>query len=402
MTHKSPTLVILSGCIVAAITYLAFPNRFHPNPKGPVNSKAAVSEPDGPQNPALVDPDKFNWELFVKISQPALAGSSAALWESWASDDDVYGNPNATPIWPAATPGLLMLKTQTKKLRPITQLEIGRQELRQTTRQGRGRRRSKGPLLQFLPPQTASQEVRLNKASFDFIVANNLWYVQGQEAAFQTGVKIDFPTDAVEIKAIWRLITLAEKPRFHWANNPQDGNKAYGLIALHIISKELPNWTWATFEQVDNPDRCKVGGCKDSFGLTADGQVSPSLLQMFANAGMGSEWQNYRLTGSQVDFVDADGQPTLLGNSEIERSFMLSSSCITCHARATIGPPKPGTNRLSIFRRTPPPPTPPDTLASHNGPPDPLWYFSDPSKPETRKYLELDFVWSFLNAKRRQ
>ena len=402
MKQKSPTLIVLFAGIVAAISYFAFSNNHSVITARPDIVEAAVVKDTRNQHPALADPDKFNWELFVKISRPALAGSTAALWESWASDDDVYGNPNATPIWPAATPGLLMLKTQTKKLRPITQLEIGRQELRQTMRQRLGRRRRKRPSLLFLPPQKASQEVRLNKASFDFIVANNLWYVQGQEAAFQTGAKIDFPTDAVEIKAIWRPITLAEKPRFHWANNPQDGDKPYGLIALHIISKELPNWTWATFEQVDNPDRCKVGGCKDLFGLTADGQVSPSLLEMFANAGMGSEWQNYRLTGSQVDFVDADGQPTLLGNSEIEGGFMLSSSCITCHARATIGPPKPGTNRLSIFRRLPPPPAPPDTLASHNGPPDPLWYFSDPSKPETRKYLELDFVWSFLRAKRRQ
>jgi hypothetical protein len=256
-------------------------------------------------------------------------------------------------------------------------------------------------VVQFLPPQAASQEVRLNQAAFDFIVRSDLWYVQGQEAAFQKGDKIEFPPDAVEVKAIWRVINETEKPRFHWATNPADGNKPYGLIALHIISKALPNWTWATFEQVDNPNRCKVGGCKDSFGLAAGGQVSPDLLQLFAGGGMGPEWQNYRLTGSQVDFVNASGQPTLLGNSEIEGRFMLTSSCITCHARATIGPPKPAVNRLSVFRRPPPFPTPPDALVSYNGQPDPLWFFADPSNPATRKYLQMDFVWSFLRAKRR-
>jgi hypothetical protein len=352
-----------------------------------------------PQPPAIAQPDKFNWELFASINKPAQAGSPAALWESWASDDDLYGNPNATPLWPGSTPTFMMQRAKTKKLRPITQIELGRQEMIQSNPPTGPN--GKGASPQFLPPQAASEEVRLNKPAFDFIVSNNLWYVQGQEAAFKKGDKIDFPTDAVEIKAIWRPIKVTEESRFHWANNPADGNKPYGLIALHIISKAIPNWTWATFEQVDNPNRCKVGGCSDAFGLTASGQVSPDLLQVFATAGLGQEWQNYRLTGSQVDFVKASGQPTLLGNSEIESSFMLTSSCITCHARAAIGAPKPGTNRLSIFRNGPPPPTPPDTLASYNGQPDPLWYFTNPNDPATRKYLQLDFVWSFLRAKRR-
>jgi len=294
----------------------------------------------------------------------------------------------------------MIQRTKSKKLRPITQLEIGRQELLQTTPGERGPT-NRGPNLQFFPPQLASMEVRMNKPAFDFIVDNELWYTQGQEAAFQKGAKIDFPPEAVEIKAIWRAIKETDKPRFHWAANPQDGNKPYGLIALHITSKALPHWTWATFEQIDNPRRCKVGGCNDSFGLTSAGQVSPDLLQMFSGAGLGPEWQSYRLTGSQVDFMNAAGQPTVVGNSEIETTFMLTTSCITCHARATIGPPNPGINRLSVFRRQPPLPTPPDRLVSYNGKPDPLWYFADPANPATRKYLELDFVWSFSRAQRR-
>jgi len=243
----------------------------------------------------------------------------------------------------------------------------------------------------------------LNKATFDFIVANNLWYLQGQEAAFQNNTKIDFPVESKEIKAIWQPISEADKQRFHWANNPLDGNKPYGLVALHVISKDLPNWTWATFEQVDNPERCLAKPCHDSFGVTPSGDVSPDLQSLFQAAGLGPEWQFYRLTGMQVDFLDASGQPTILGNSVIEKGFLLSSSCITCHSRSTIGV-GPGPNRLSVFQRppaAPPPPIPPDRLISYNGMPDPTWFFTNPQDPATRKFLQLDFLWSLRNARRR-
>jgi hypothetical protein len=248
---------------------------------------------------------------------------------------------------------------------------------------------------QFLPPQVGSgEEVRMNKPTFDFIVANNLWHIEGQVVAFETGAKIDFPTDSKEIKAIWQPITEDQKSRFHWQPNPLDGNKPYGLVALHVISKDLPNWTWATFEQMDNPKRCKILGCRDSFGAASNDETSTALLAMFKEAGLGSEWQYYRLDGTQIDFTDATGIPTLLGNSITEDGFVPTSSCITCHARSTIGPTGAGqkANRLLVFKSTSP-------LESNNGTPSPIWYFGDPTKPATRKFLQLDFLWSLRNAK---
>jgi hypothetical protein len=292
-------------------------------------------------------------------------------------------------------------------------LVIANEELRRTRQlQQRDRLRRKkgerGPQVNFIPPQIGSgEEVRMNKATFDFIVANKLWYIQGQEAAFQNNTKIDFPVESKEVKAIWERISEADKARFHWANNPLDGNRPYGLVALHIISKDLPNWTWATFEQVDNPERCLARPCHDTFGITPSGDVSPELQSLFQAAGLGPEWQFYRLTGMQVDFVDASNQPTILGNSVIEKGFLLSSSCITCHSRSTIGPRINGqarANRLSIFQPPPPmppPPIPPDRSISYNGMPDPTWFFTNPQDPTTRKYLQLDFLWSLFRAKRR-
>jgi hypothetical protein len=55
------------------------------------------------------------------------------------------------------------------------------------------------------------------------------------------------------------------------------------------MTKDLPNWFWATFEHVDNPDRCKILGCHDSFGLTPGGDVSPALKELLKKGGLGDE-----------------------------------------------------------------------------------------------------------------
>src|SRR5205085_9407591 len=107
--------------------------------------------------------------------------------------------------------------------------------------------------------------------------------------------------------------------------------KLYGLVALHITSKVLPNWFWATFEWVDNKGRSDYLGSRDAFGVTYDnpkdpsfqppnpetgkvyppGKVTKNLLDLFKAGGFDSawaqEWQNYRLKGSQVDFTDSTG-----------------------------------------------------------------------------------------------
>lgn len=344
-------------------------------------------------NPAINQPDKFAWTLFVDINKAAKRDSKDRVWEGWAKDEEVYGNPNATPVWSGSGAGLEVPGPQLKRLRPITQLQIALEESQRLRRGKRPRQRSTGL---FIPPQEAGEEVRMNRATFDFIVTNKLWYVEGQEAALARGTRIDFPLESKEVKAVWQLITETQKPRFYWQLNAGDG-KPYGLVALHIISKDLPNWTWSTFEQVDNPARCKVAKCKDDFGLNPDGSVSAGLLKLMRDAGLGSEWENYRLDGAQTEFTDSTGRPTTLGNSIIEEGFATTSSCISCHARATIGQRIPGqsrVNRLSVFKSTNP-------LTSDNGTPDPRWYYADPNKPETLKYLQLDFLWSMFRAKRR-
>jgi hypothetical protein len=140
-------------------------------------------------------------------------------------------------------------------------------------------------------------------------------------------------------------------------------------------------------------------------------------------------WQNYRLRGTQVDFVTSTGRPTLLGNTQIEGTFQASSSCITCHSRASIGQ-KPASgqrpSRISLFedihaiQRFPTLPAthaqncikvnPQDTsrcLESRGvsiikgaiGAPDKSLYIIEGTPG--LEFTQLDFVWSLRRARRR-
>jgi hypothetical protein len=293
-------------------------------------------------------------------------------------------------------------------------------------------------------------------------------------------VSVDFPIDSVMIKADWLSFEDAAKvgidpydtahPYIVMNLVPiQDANKTpqgtpakkpYILLSMHISSKDLPGWFWATFEHVGNQGRCDWIGCNDSFGYLAAAPaidpkrqgslpgaarnftpphqaakvagfdqaafvlaerylepdtMSDGLAAMFEAFGVGSgsgvdqsgvptaedaAWRSYRLKGTQTNFVTATGRPTRLGNSVTEAGFVSTSSCITCHARA--GATKDGLPPLAIFA---------DLLSSaglpesENGVPKEAWfnvnaYRNADGDREAVGILavQTDFVWGFRNA----
>jgi hypothetical protein len=126
-------------------------------------------------------------------------------------------------------------------------------------------------------------------------------------------------------------------------------NIEYALVAMHVSSRQNPNWVWGTFEHQMNPGRCDAIGCFDSFGAqipavapnkkafnTQYGSClkTPQLKTMMTNANLSPVWENYCLKSTEVDFVAADGTPYALGNSVIEgivgNGTVAASSCITC------------------------------------------------------------------------
>lgn len=130
--------------------------------------------------------------------------------------------------------------------------------------------------------KTVHYEVRVNQDFFNYVVdpQNQFYDSRYQAAAVQPGAQgIDFPNapsqygqvGAMELKSGWLEIEPAQRGRYLTTEAlivEPDGkcrNALVGLVMIHIIhkTKTMPNWTWATFEHVDNaPDRVEVEGGK--------------------------------------------------------------------------------------------------------------------------------------------
>lgn len=359
-------------------------------------------------------PDRFAWRLFVALTWPAdmrtggpdpgkpYGAEGPIVFETWAPAQNVYLADGAKPpAWedlgrdPHRTVGAADKPLQLTLLRQV----------------------------QPTPPGTSghqTDEVRMNRATYDYIRDDGLYSIEGQQRFFYSRTKVDFPVDAMEIKAVWRPIGEADKPRYHWAVMTDADSGAtflYGLTTLHVTSKALPNWHWSTFEHVDNPFR---RGIHDEGWLNPSRDAAACAAAPFdcnltpKGFGLdGTRWENYRLRGSQIDYVDDLGQPVILGNSELETGFQTTASCMTCHGRSTIGPNingsasfefgpdfkdhplhGPDAARLPVFKQMAD-----GRFESFNGAPTPdQFLLPNRLAGEPRTYLPLDFVWSLMRA----
>lgn len=235
------------------------------------------------------------------------------------------------------------------------------------------------------------EEVRENGATEDYIAGTGFWDRTNQATAAGNRFDIQFPRPAVEIKADWIQVSSIGMHNFDCSNIAQSGlihfetvdGSCFALAGIHLISKLIDKWIWATFEPqnlVTNPFRCQVLGCNDPFGSKpaksngANTQLTPALKKLMDAAGLAPEWYNYRLDGVQTDFF----RPKLLGSSIIEGENvgmnLKQASCISCHAVSSVE--KNGTDGINLLAALPTPPA---------GFPPPL-----PSK----EWILRDFVWS--------
>lgn len=358
-------------------------------------------------NSAMNVPDEVSWQLFLEVNAKAqTSGNNNALFETWASDHDTFQlKPKPWPVKAAPlqlkTPALLEAKHASLKNSKI-----------------------KVQVVPGASSSTPSEETRRNKPAYDFIIENNLYKRSGLQAAF--GTVINFPIDSIEVKANWYPVVSekdssksgipgydgppSEASKIYHVNTASDG-KQYALVAMHVISKLVPNWTWATFEHKNNLGRCDIIGCKDLFGAIPtsvtpnqnpgqsypDCKKSPALQAMFAKANIDPSYQNYCLKGSQTDYTTATGQAVRLGNSVTESGFVNQSSCMTCHSRAAFDSTGKGTTFAGFD---------PFTQIAPIGTPDPSWFFSSQSgnPPYFPIFVDqtdlqqlatpVDFIWS--------
>jgi hypothetical protein len=307
-------------------------------------------------NPAMTAPDQTAWNVFIDAVKPA---AGAATFQGWASDTDTF-KPGAA--WPsqghtaATSTGLV----------GAPHALLGRPALRPKKATGLQAAAGGQPGIPNPAPPTTEpgndnnliEEVFRNRPAFDFIVNNHLNSRSGLQAAFTAGMTVSFPSDSIEIKTNWipvadigQYYPGATADQFYVANQ---GGTQYALIAMHVISKLVPNWTWATFEHQLNPGRCDFVGCNDTYGATTahvapmdnqgqnQGQVyaacakTPALEAALKAAGVAAVFSNYCLKGSQTDFTDDTGLAVRLGNTVTEYSFVPQASCMTCHGEANI------------------------------------------------------------------
>ena len=207
------------------------------------------------------------------------------------------------------------------------------------------------PLMQFIGTNPLAEEVRVNRPAFNFIVNNNLYNLSGQYQYASTHPGFDFPIASKEVKAIWVEADATTVVADYYS--AKAGGKTYVLVAMHLITKDIPFWLWSSFVH------------KDQNNDPTNGYVAPLAGEAPPSSLPGTPFENYRLLaelvqssgtvlsplakGGQIDWITRTGLPTVMGNPRIERGFETKSSCITCHSQSSIGMASDGQIKQNSF-----------------------------------------------------
>lgn len=346
-------------------------------------------------------PDEYAWRLFVALNWPVdlstrepdhharLGADRPVVWESWPSARELLKPDGSDPgRWRASrAPATPQQRFETMSLKELPNLRhiVG------------------GVMVPVEDPIASARrltDIHFNRTSFEFIRARQLFNVNGQVRAYESGGSIRLPYGAVNVKAKWRQIEERERTRYHTLEvTMADGTRRlYGLTALHIASKDRPDWFWSTFEHVDNPTLPDSEGwllpSRDRFacrGEQADCNRAPSGLGL-----EGTVWSNYRLRGTMTDYVNAQGEPERLANSELETDMQRTASCVTCHSRASIGVREHQLVHRSILDVAVGPDA--DATQRRGFVGEPLWLKS-PVPDNDVRMEPVDFVWSLAGVR---
>jgi hypothetical protein len=396
------SLAVLAFGITLATTTAQSPPVPAPADKAECRSASGGPNLDTP-NLAANCPDLFAWTKFIEVNGPVPNTKGQVLWQTWATDPNTFPAkpdptqckqpnppPGTCPAWPvtdaphAVLPAASRFDDDNNPATPPPPIAVP------------------PPPAKGVPPDLgaiAGETIRRNRPTFDYIVANDLWYQEGLKQRFNENFTIEFPMTSIEVKLNWLPMSNVSDPSRYFTVLDEK-QVLQGLVAMHVTTKDLPNWFWATFEHVDNPGRCDFIGCVDSFGTTpqftpprselkrpyAAEKLTPALLALMKAGNLPPVFQNYRLKGSQTDFTDSRGEPTLVGNSVTEYGFVPTASCITCHSRAGTDWNGQKPANLRIFG---------EKLGGQtfNGPPD-VEMFYDRNDPFRRYMMQADFVWA--------
>ncbi|CAG9226230.1 conserved exported hypothetical protein [Paraburkholderia sabiae] len=291
---------------------------------------------------ALDNPSKHAWDLFLTLNHPAVdkqvergkadcgkpigSPGTTSVWETWRNaNSEVFLDGGVEPPdwndtkYPDEKPGQVPADPKRSAVASFHELAFRNVN-------------SKAIKPQFSPGDGVFDnknggfgETRMNRITYEFIRNQCLFSAQGlirYAKAVEQNKKppIQLPVDSIEVKAAW----LALEDPAHPVKNAntyytaQYQGKKYGLVAWHLLTKDTPNWFWASFHHKDTPDN-KENEIPDTYGR-------PKELN-------GTIWENYLLGGAQIDFIKTTGEATRLSDFYVEFNFQ-RSSCMTCHATA--------------------------------------------------------------------
>jgi hypothetical protein len=303
----------------------------------------------------------FSWSLFVDAMKPSNGSPS---FQSW-TEQTCFMNPGSCP---AAAAGVSAQKLRQLHGSPLLRKNLGAKAAAplSAVQCGAGSPMNTNSVFTgFIPTNLSAnpcfyEEVFVNPAESSFLTKNGLTTLSGQQAyGNQHSNAITFPKDAVEIKVDWVPASSFSNPTFacpdptHQLYTENIDGTCYALVGIHLISKALPDWIWATFEpnsQITNPNRCDPAlyvDCYDPWGTTSSQPYGPGqfesvkqsrqLQERMKSAQLDPAFNNYFLTRAQTLFVDSHGTPLPLGNSFVEFNAQVlpgQASCITCHKYA--------------------------------------------------------------------
>jgi len=323
---------------------------------------------------------------------PTSMPSGPTVWETYKDTADIYLNPPVRPSLfdaPEKIPAVCMAQaaahpeaaqhvlTMTSKFDPLFQ----------------GNKQADGNRLVDQNGQDVWYDVKLNRTYYDYVVDHGFFdsrNQQGKTIAFPSSSNTTSGVGTVKVKAAWKIMGLLG------SKQPDDPKRFYtttalifdaktntclphlvGLVGLHIVMKtqQLPQWLWATFEQVDNaPDQSAplMPGKRYNFNNQActncpvnvppgkDDQTPTQVVRVtqLDSTATGTNslyqaalqtlrpdnvWQYYELVNAQwgatATPLGVPNQPKFLANTTLETYLQETSDpvkdqvhgCINCH-----------------------------------------------------------------------
>lgn len=321
---------------------------------------------------------------------PKSMPSGPTVWETFKDTNDIYLNP---PNRPTSFDTPESIPPACKSLAAANPI-AARRTLVLTSKFGElvtGDKQADGNKLVDQNGMNVWYEVKLNRVYYDYVVSHRFYDSKnqvGKTIAFPHSSNTTAPPATVKVKAAWKVMGLLG------AKQPDDLTKFYttealvydrgsgecskrllGLVGLHIVMKtaQLPQWLWATFEQVNNaPDFGSTPAAGTTFNFynascttcpvnqppTKETAAVPTQVMRVipVNSVAASDnatyqaalqtlrpdnvWQNYMLVdaqwGASAAPLGQPNQPKFLANTTLETYLQQPvepNGCINCHGQ---------------------------------------------------------------------